>query len=80
MADIERRYCASNCASVAPMRAVATGGDGARGAMSGATMGDEREPDLFDMVRRDAENEPDFYVQNRGVASHLSGLLRTYVR
>ena len=48
--------------------------------MSGATMGDEREPDLFDMVRRDAEDEPDFYVQNRGVASHLAGLLRTYVR
>ena len=53
---------------------MAAGGDGARGAMSGATVGDEREPDLFDVVRRDAEDEPDFYVQNRGFASHLAGL------
>ena len=54
--------------------------------MSGATpMGDEREPDLFDMVCRDAEDEPDLYVQNRGFASHFtlswpSGQLVTYVR
>ena len=68
MADIERRHGAS----VAPMRAVANGGDGARGATSGATRGDEHEPDSFDMDRGDVE--PDFYAQNRGFASHLAGL------
>ena len=39
VADIERRHGAS----FAPMRAVATGGDGARGVTSGATRGDEND-------------------------------------
>ena len=51
MADIERRHGAS----VAPMRAVATGGDGARGVTSGATRGDEHEPDSFEVDRDDVE-------------------------
>ena len=59
------------------MRAVATGGDGARGATSGVSRrdeGDERETDFFDVDRRDAEDEPNFYVQNKGLAFHLAGL------
>ena len=46
--------------------------------MSGAMGGGEREPDLFDVVRRDDEDEPDFYVQNRGFASHLAGLRASF--
>ena len=60
VADIERRHGAS----VAPMRAVATGGDGARGVTSGAMRGDENELDSFEVDCGDGE--PDYYAQNRG--------------
>ena len=62
----------SGGASVAPMRAVATGGDGARGVTSGATRGDENEPDSFEVDCGDGE--PAFYAEHRGFASHLAGL------
>ena len=68
VADIERRHGAS----VAPMRAVATGGDGARGVTSGAMRGDENKLDSFEVDCGDGE--PDYYAQHRGFASHLAGL------
>ena len=68
VADIERRHGAS----VAPMEAVAAGGDGARGVTSGATRGDEDELDSFEVGCGDGE--PDYYAQHRGFASHLAGL------
>ena len=44
----------------------------ARGVTSGATRGDENEPDSFEVDCGDVE--PDFYAQSRGFASHLAGL------
>ena len=49
-----------------PVATPRTGSNGARGATSGATRGDERETGCFDVDRGGVEDEPDFYAQNRG--------------